>query len=307
MEKEGKDILYWKKQMAYQQKLQRRLENLKVQYNGILSREKDLQTECQTEQFAVEKLQQKNTANLFRKIIGKQGEQIEEKEKELLFSQEKYEALQKERQEIKQEMETIFMELQKLSDCEMQYETAIQSAIDDMTDETRKQHFQEILAKQKEIVEHLAEQEELLYSINTALYTVRAVLQEIEEAYSWSKWDISAGGTIFSDVWKHKHLKKGQQLAADMRLALQNLEQKCNSVKFAKDFAIKEDNATKWKDYFGFIWHDWEVHEDIVDVKQKLQKIKWQLEQLYQDTKQQKSNAQAEKERLEEEWLECLL
>lgn len=302
MGKEGKDILYWKKQMAYQQKLQRRLENLKVQYNGILSREKDLQTECQTEQFAVEKLQQKNAANLFRKII---GEQIEEKE--FLFSQEKYEALQKKRQEIKQEMETIFIELQKLSDCEMQYETAIQSAIDDMTDETRKQHFQEILGKQKEVVEYLAEQEELLYSINTALYTVRAVLQEIEEAYSRSKWDISAGGTIFSDVWKHKYWNKGEQLTIDMQLALQNLEQKCNAVKFAKDFSIKEDNATKWKADFGFIWQDWEVHEDIVNIKQKLQKIKWQLEQLYQDTKQQKSNAQAEKERLEEEWLACLL
>ena len=92
MGKERKDILYWKKQMAYQQKLQRRLENLKVQYNGIHSREKDLQTE----QFAMEKLQQKNAANLFRKII---GEQIEEKE--FLFSQEKYEALQKERQKIR--------------------------------------------------------------------------------------------------------------------------------------------------------------------------------------------------------------
>ena len=97
---------------------------------------------------------------------------------------------------------------------------------------------------------------------------------------------------LFFLMWKHKYS------IIDIVKHAKMWNEKCNAVKFAKDFSIKEDDATKWKADFGFIWHDWEVHEDIVNIKQKLQKIKWQLEQLYQDTKQQKSNAQAEEEEL---------
>lgn len=306
MGKGVKDILYWKEQIETKQRLEQRLENLKIQWNGMCSREKELQTQYQKEQSDVEKLQRKNVANFLRKVIKKQEEQLEEKERTVLFTHEKQELLQKDKQEMQQEMQEIEEALENLADCENKYHAAIESTIACIADEVQKQRLQEMADKQKQLTQQLYEKQERMLLLNRAIHAAQAVCKEIKEAKDYGRSDITNIVMVAPEFLKHKHLDKGAKLAEDMQEVLQRVEQTYQNVTFAKNLSIKLDTKTKIRDYVGLIWYDLSMYDDIIEIEQKLEKIIWQLERLYQEEKQKKEEIQTEQQKIEKVWLECL-
>ncbi len=306
MEKGAKEVLYWKEQIETKQRLERRLENLYIQWKGMCSRENELQVQYEKEQSDVQKLQQKNAANFIRKVMRKQAEQMEEKEREVLFTQEKQERLQKEKQQMQQEIQDIETALQEMADCENQYDTAIQSAIAYITDEAQRQRLQEMADKQKQLTHRLHEKQECMLLLSRAIHTTQAVCKEIQQAKDYGRSDITNMAMVAPEFLKHKHLDKGAKLAEDMRDILQRVEQIYQNVTFAKNLSINLDTKAKIRDYVGLIWHDLALYDDMTETEQKLQKIIWQLERLYQEEKQKKEEMQTEQQNIEAIWLECL-
>lgn len=306
MGKEAKKVLYWKEQIETKQRLERRLENLHIQWKGICSRENELQVQYEKEQSDVEKLQQKNTANFIRKVMRKQKELLEEKEREVLFTQEKQERLQKEKQEMQQEIQDIETALQEMADCENQYYTAIQSAIACIPNKVEKQRLQEMADKQKQLIQQLQEKQACMCLLSRAIHTTQDVCKEIQQAKDYGRSDITNMVMVAPEFLKHKHLDKGAKLAEDMLDVLKRVEQTYQNVTFAKNLSIKLNTKEKIRDYVGLIWHDLELYDDMTETEQKLQKIIWQLEYLYQEEKQKKEAIQTEQQNIEAIWLVCL-
>ena len=104
------------------------------------------------------------------------------------------------------------------------------------------------------------EVEEALYAGRHALSTVEAVLDSLDRAEGWAKWDTFGGGGLITDMTKHEHLQTAQQKIRDLQWELKSFKTELADVKISADIKVTVDDFLKFADYFfDGLFADWAV------------------------------------------------
>ena len=254
----------------HRQKLQKkRLQTMEVelenQRNEAAKKAAELDTIKKKEQLDVDKLEGKSIKALFATLAGNKEEQLSKERQEAYAAAMKYDAAQRDLQEIMSDLEQCKIELEKIEGIEEEYEHLLEERKNSIKQEaSRRTNEVLVLEKQIEDISHeIVELEEALDVGYRAFDIIEKILNELNEAHNLAEWDTFAD-SFFMDMQKHEHLHTAQDLIQDLRNELRRFKIELADVNIEGDIQIEMDDFSKFADwFFDNIFTDWEIKDKI--------------------------------------------
>ena len=254
----------------HRQKLQKkRLQAMEVelenQRNEAAKKAAELDTIKKKEQLDVDKLEGKSIKALFATLAGNKEEQLSKERQEAYAAAMKYDAAQRDLQEIMSDLEQCKIELEKIEGIEEEYEHLLEERKNSIKQEaSRRTNEVLVLEKQIEDISHeIVELEEALDVGYRAFDIIEKILNELNEAHNLAEWDTFAD-SFFMDMQKHEHLHTAQDLIQDLRNELRRFKIELADVNIEGDIQIEMDDFSKFADwFFDNIFTDWEIKDKI--------------------------------------------
>ena len=122
----------------------------------------------------------------------------------------------------------------------------------------------EIESQKQEVEEALCEGRKVLSQIDS-------ILESLDKANGWAKWDTFGGGGLVSDMVKHDHLQTAQDKIRNLQWNLTSFKAELADVEIHADIKVTIDDFLKFADYFfDGIFADWAVLDKISESKSKV-------------------------------------
>ncbi len=273
----GEHLRELKEQLGKKERIETELQNL--QEKKKLSEEKVRELEkCKlAEEKEVIRLEKNIVTSLFYRVIGKKEEKLSKEKADVYEATKKYEVAKEELVAIEQEITYRQELLRKLSSCKSKYEQLFQEKLKEL----RLAENEDILKLEERLYEiecQKREVQEALYEGWSVLHQVDSILDSLEKAQGWAKWDTFGGGGLVSDMVKHDHLQTAQEKIRDLQWGLKSFKTELADVEIHADIKVTIDDFLKFADYFfDGIFADWAVLDKISESKSKITSTRYEV------------------------------
>lgn len=273
------------KELHRQKAQKKRLEAMKTellkQEDEVAKKTAELEKIKQKEQLDVDKLEGKTIKALFFTLAGTKEEKLSQERQEAYVAAMKYDAAKRDLEGIVTDLRYCQEELDKLTDCEVEYEHLLEQKKSSIKQEAS-QRANEVMLLEREManLEHeITELEEALDVGYKAFDLVDDIVKELEEAHDLADWDTFMDSFLI-DMQKQEHIHNAQDLIQDLRHELRRFKTELADVNIEGDIQIEMDEFSQFADwFFDNIFMDW-------DIKAKIENSQAQAE----DTRAQITN-----------------
>ena len=268
-------------QKAQKKRLEAMKEELLKQEDEVAKKTAELEKIKQKEQLDVDKLEGKTIKALFFTLAGTKEEKLSQERQEAYVAAMKYDAAKRDLEGIVTDLRYCQEELNKLTDCEAEYEHLLEQKKSSIKQEAS-QRANEVMLLEREManLEHeITELEEALDVGYKAFDLVDDIVKELEEAHNLADWDTFMDSFLI-DMQKQEHIHNAQDLIQDLRHELRRFKTELADVNIEGDIQIEMDEFSQFADwFFDNIFTDW-------DIKAKIENSQAQAE----DTRAQITN-----------------
>ena len=273
----SEDLLEIKEQLGKKERIETELQNLKEKKKPIEDKVYELEKSKIAEEKDVTRLEGTNLTSLFYQVIGKKEEKLSKEKEEAYEATKKYEVAKEKLFAIEQEIASRQEMLRKLSSCKSRYEQLFQEKLKEL----RLAEHEEILKLENQLYEiecQKREIQEALYEGRSVLSQVDSILDSLDKASGWAKWDTFGGGGLVSDMAKHDHLQTAQEKIRDLQWGLKSFKAELADVEIHADIKVTIDDFLKFADYFfDGIFADWAVLDKISESKSKVTSTRYEV------------------------------
>lgn len=279
------------------------LEDLRGQREELAPRVEELDGQRMKEQADVDRLEGRSLAAFFYGIIGKTDEKLDRERAEAYAAAVRYDAAKRELDFVEDSIARREAELQSLEGCEARYALALHKKTEELK-AAGGARAEEILGLEGQLMAIESERRELreaIFAGNNALSVADRVRKELEEAESWSTFDILGGGIIAGAI-KHEHMDNAQEEVENLQLMLRRFKTELADVNVQVGIQIRMDDFMRFADhFFDGLFVDWAVAEQIKTAQNELEGAYERIGQLMErleamDAGAERRRAQVQKE-----------
>ncbi|WP_409272753.1 hypothetical protein V1499_22515 [Neobacillus sp. SCS-31] len=293
-----KDIKYRVQLADYEQELAR-----------VEERIAELQSQFESEQDDVVKLERFSLANLLTTLAGTKEETLTKEKQEMIAAQHKLSEARKTKDDIDKEIGLLREKLENVESSKWEYQRLLKQK-----EEMIKESSLPFAGKLFELIEKEAELKSSLTELNEAIAAGRNVkraledaLESLERAGAWGQFDLFGGGTI-SGMIKHQHIDAAEKNLYRAQGSMRKFQKELLDVKEEAYLDINISGMLKFADFFfdGFIV-DYMVQSKITHSVEetrhqyrKVAEILTKLEKMQEDTFKRLDANQKEKREMVE-------
>ena len=209
-------------------------------------------------------------------------EKLDKERQEAYAARVKYDAALHDLSSVDADLEQIQNRLERLSDCESQYQAALSEKIKSIKVSAHPA-AQQIAESESRIAALKVQKRELLEAINagkTALHTVNEVLETLDNAEGWSTWDVMGGG-LMADLAKYEELDDAQEQIEQLQVELRRFKTELSDVEITADLQVTVDSFLKFADFFfDGLFADWAVLDHINQAQSRVENTKGQIKRV---------------------------
>ncbi len=257
------------KELHRQKAQKKRLEAMKTellkQEDEVAKKAAELEVIKKKEQLDVDKLEGKTIKALFFTLAGTKEEKLSQERQEAYVAAMKYDAAQRDLEAIIIDLKNCQDELDKLTDCEAEYEHLLEQKKNSIKQEASKR-ANEVMLLEKDIanLEHeITELEEALDVGYKAFDLIEGIARELEEAHSYADLDMFMDSFLV-DMQKREHIHVAQDLIKNLRQELRRFKTELADVNIEGDIQIEMDSFSEFADwFFDNIFTDWDIKAKI--------------------------------------------
>jgi hypothetical protein len=265
-------------QVAEKKSCEAKQKELTAQRDTLADRLKKLEKSKLAEQADVDRLEGHSLAAFFYQVIGK----MDEERQEAYAARVKYDAALHDLSSVDADLEQIQNRLERLSDCERQYQAALSEKIKSIKVSAHPA-AQQVAESESRIAALKVQKRELLEAINagkTALHTVNEVLETLDNAEGWSTWDVMGGG-LMADLAKYEELDNAQEQVEQLQVELRRFKTELADVEITADLQVAVDSFLKFADFFfDGLFADWAVLDHINQAQSRVENTKSQIKRV---------------------------
>ena len=277
-------------QVAEKKSCEAKQKELTAQRDTLADRLKKLEKSKLAEQADVDRLEGHSLAAFFYQVIGKMDEKLDKERHEKLDKERqeayaarvKYDAALHDLSSVDADLEQIQNRLERLSDCERQYQAALSEKIKSIKASAHPA-AQQVAESESRIAALKVQKRELLEAINagkTALHTVNEVLETLDNAEGWSTWDVMGGG-LMADLAKYEKLDDAQEQIEQLQVELRRFKTELSDVEITADLQVTVDSFLKFADFFfDGLFADWAVLDHINQAQSRVENTKGQIKRV---------------------------
>lgn len=270
------------KELHRQKAQKKRLEAMKAellkQEDEVAKKASELEQIKKKEQLDVDKLEGKTIKALFFTLAGTKEEKLSQERQEAYVAAMKYDAAKRDLEGIVTDLRYCQDELDKLIDCEAEYEHLLEQKKNSIKQEAS-QRANEVMSLERDLStlgHEILELEEALDVGYKAFDLVDDIVKELQEAHDLADWDTFMDSFLI-DMQKQEHIHTAQDLIQDLRQELRRFKTELADVNIDGDIQIEMDEFSEFADwFFDNIFTDW-------DIKAKIENSQTQAE----DTREQ--------------------
>ena len=269
-------------QVAGKKSCEAKQKELTAQRDTLADRLKKLEKSKLAEQADVDRLEGHSLAAFFYQVIGKMDEKMDKERQEAYAARVKYDAALHDLSSVDADLEQIQNRLERLSDCERQYQATLSEKIKSIKASAHPA-AQQVAESESRIAALKVQKRELLEAINagkTALHTVNEVLETLDNAEGWSTWDVMGGG-LMADLAKYEELDDAQEQIEQLQVELRRFKTELSDVEITADLQVTVDSFLKFADFFfDGLFADWAVLDHINQAQSRVENTKGQIKRV---------------------------
>lgn len=247
------------------QHLDAMLQELYTQRQELVPKVQELDTQRLKEKADVDRLEGRTLAAFFYGVIGRMDERLDRERAEAYEASVRYDTAARELSFVEDSIQRAEMELEELKGCEGRYEQLLAQKAEELKSAAG-ENSRKIMELERQLMDVESERKELreaIYAGQTALETAGRVMAELEEASSWSTFDIMGGG-ILTDMIKHEHMDAAQNEVERLQIQLRSFKTELADVHVHLDVQVRLDDFMRFADYFfDGLFTDWAVRDQI--------------------------------------------
>lgn len=301
------------KELHRQKAQKKRLEAMKTellkQEDEVAKKAAELDVIKKKEQLDVDKLEGKTIKALFFTLAGTKEEKLSQERQEAYVAAMKYDAAKRDLEGIIFDIRKCQEELDKLVDCEAEYEHLLEQKKNSIKQEASRR-ANEVLLLEKEManLEHeITELEEALDVGYKAFDIVDEIVKELQEAHDLADWDTFMDSFLI-DMQKQEHIHNAQDLIQDLRNELRRFKTELADVNIDGDIQIEMDSFSEFADwFFDNIFTDWDIKAKIENSQTQAEDTRNQITQTINLLKDMRDDRMKKRIELEEDLEEVIV
>lgn len=271
------------KELYTQKSQKKRLESMKAelskQETEVAKKAAELEVMKKKEQLDVDKLEGMSIKALFFTLAGTKEERLSKEREEAFVAAMKYDAAKRDLEGIAVDLRYCQEELDKLADCEAEYEHLLEQKKNSLKQEAS-HRANEVIRLEKEIaaISHeIIELEEALDVGYKAYDLVDEIVGELEEAHNLADWDTFMDSFLI-DMQKQEHIHTAKDLIQDLRQELRRFKTELADVNIEGDIQIEMDEFSEFADwFFDNIFTDWDIKSKIENAQKQAENTRTQI------------------------------
>jgi len=279
METYDEQIRALRGQLLRQEHLKTRLESLRHQLRRLEEREAELAESRAAEQADVDRLEGGSLAAYFYRFTGALEDRLDREREEAYQAAVRHDAVCRELDAVRQDIETAETELRTLCGGEERYRSLLAEKAAAL-----KAAGAPAGGRLRQMEERLAyltgQQRELREAIEAgekALRTADDILTSLSSAEGWGTWDLLGGG-LLTDLAKHGHLDDAQRKVEHLQVQLRRFRTELADVTIQADLQVQIDGFLGFADYFfDGLFADWAVLDRIHNSQSQVQGTRDQI------------------------------
>lgn len=277
-----------------------KFESLVNQTKGALQKELDRKIELenilQDEDKDVKKLDSLSITSIFYSILGSKHQQLEKERQELLSARLKYDECCKSVLALDRELVSYKDSLNSLLGAGCEYETALKRKEEFILrlNDGNSQKLLQLMDNLADIEAQKKELKEAIESGETVQIELGRVINSLESAEDWGKWDIVGGG-LLATAAKHSHIDEAKEYAHHTKFALIRFQNELSDVDLTMNIDINIGSFETFADYFfdGLI-SDWVVQSRIHESLDSVQRVANNVDSVIGSLKEKLNSVQSD-------------
>ncbi|MGG6313830.1 hypothetical protein [Paenibacillus macerans] len=252
-----------KEQGRNQEKLDRRLKDLRQELTGLKEERQRWQVKLAAEEEDVRKLSAMSLSNLLATLLGNKAEKLEREQREVLEAKVKYDAADAAVRDIERQIADLERKLLEVGSWENDYERAFQAKERQILQENGE--LRELAEREAVLTVQLKEVDEALRAGQSAQSDLSAAEEDLHSAKNWGTYDMLGGGMLSTHI-KHGRIDEAMSHIHTARQSLQRFERELRDVGTNGPDNLEIGGFLKFSDYFfdGLV-SDWLVQGQIND------------------------------------------
>ena len=249
-------------QVAEKKSCEAKQKELTAQRDTLADRLKKLEKSKLAEQADVDRLEGHSLAAFFYQVIGKMDEKLDKERQEAYAARVKYDAALHDLSSVDADLEQIQNRLERLSDCERQYQAALSEKI------------KSIKVSAHPAAQQVAESESRIAALKVQKR------ETLDNAEGWSTWDVMGGG-LGVDLAKYAELDDAQEQIEQLQVELRRFKTELADVEITADLQVTVDSFLKFADFFfDGLFADWAVLDHINQAQSRVENTKDQIKRV---------------------------
>ena len=260
-----RELARLREELAQLRRDQALMETLRQQEEAYRQEAERLRQARDKEQADVDRLERASLSALLASLTGRKEERLEKEEAEALAARLKYQAAQRQLEEVQGELAACQARIQAAADCPARYEACLRARqaslkaadpvlggrIGDL-----ESHIAAMTARRREL-------REALDAGNRVLERLDRAIDKLNSAGGWSTWDLLGGGLV-SDMMKYSRLDEAQEQIESLRGDLRRYQAELADVERMEQFDVRPGGMMQAVDiFFDNIFTDWMVRDQI--------------------------------------------
>ena len=293
------------RQVAEQKTLRAKLDELQAQRRALAGRLSELDRERRAEQADVDRLEGRSLAAFFFQVMGTREEKLDRERQEAYAARVRYDAAARELESVERDAAGLEARLQALAGCERRYQEALLARVGALKAAAgpAAQELMECETRMETAQLQQQEIDEAIRAGRNARQAADAVLDALDSAAGWSRWDVVGGG-LLADMAKYSRLDEAQEQVERLQVELRRFKTELADVEINADLQVEVEGFLRFADiFFDNLLTDWAVLDHINQAGQQVQRTRRQIERVLTKLKKMKADlrSQIEDERERQE------
>jgi len=266
-------------------KVGNRLEDLNREIISLEGKISFLVKQVDKESEDIEVLKKTGIKSLFYKVLGSKEEQLEKERQEYLEANLRYDEVRKSLELLSYERNILEDKIKYLPRTEQRYQ------------ELLKLREQEIISSNPQLADRIrtidaqiTEREKMIFEVDEAMqvgqgaaHLLNQVLDKLNQAINWGKWDMTGRRGQMTGHLKHRQIDQAKNLAYQAKISLTQFEKELRDIYGPEDFGltVRIPSFSSFTDiFFDNLITDWIVQQKIqntrsgvVGVRDKTQRL----------------------------------
>ena len=260
-----RELARLREELARLRRDQALVETLRQQEEAYRQEAERLRQTRDKEQADVDRLERASLSALLASLTGRKEERLEKEEAEALAARLKYQAAQRQLEEVQGELEACQARIRAAADCPARYEACLRARQASLkaADPVLGSRIGDLESQIAAMTARRRELREALDAGNRVLERLDRAIDKLNSAGGWSTWDLLGGGLV-SDMMKYSRLDEAQEQIESLRGDLRRYQAELADVERMEQFDVRPGGMMQAVDiFFDNLFTDWMVRDQI--------------------------------------------